>query len=130
LQKAIQQLSEEGTIQLFIDPAVGAQDPAIGVVGELQFEVLMFRLEDEYGLDPKLDRLPYTVARWPRTEDGAPVADINGNFTVYRDMNEQPVVLLEKEWDLNWLKKENPKIDFVTSIQTVRNKASILDRAT
>jgi len=121
LQKGVKQISEEGAVQLFIDPVIGPQDPIIGVVGELQFEVLLFRLQDEYGLDAKLNRLPYSVARWPRDKDGKPVYKLNGNFTIYRDMNDQPVILLEKEWDLNWARKENPDVEFVSSITAARS---------
>lgn len=121
LQKALKHLSEEGAIQLFIDPAVGHQDPVLGVVGELQFEVLLFRLEDEYGLEgARIVRLPLTVARWPRNADGQAVTNLTGNFILYRDHNEQPVILLEKEWDLNWVKKENPDVEFATSIHAQR----------
>lgn len=119
MQEALMQLSEEGAIQLFIDPLVGAQDPIIGVVGELQFEVLVRRMEDEYNLIAKLNKMSLTVARWPR-KDGKPVEVLKGGGTIYRDMIDQPVILLEQEWDLNWLKKENPEIDFATSIARAR----------
>ncbi len=112
LQKGVQQLAEEGTIQLLFDPLIGKQDPIVGVVGELQFDVLLFRLTDEYQLDVRLDRLPYTVARWPITKDGQPPKSINGGAKLYMDDHERPVVLLEKEWDLNWLKRENPDLEF------------------
>ena len=120
LQKGVQQLSEEGAIQLFIDPIVGPQDPIIGVVGELQFEVLLYRLEDEYGLDVKLARTPYTVARWPRDKAGKPVKRLSGNLQMFEDSAGNPVILLAQEWDLNWAKKENPDIEFATSILQVR----------
>lgn len=120
LQKGVKQISEEGAVQLFVDPFIGAQDPVIGVVGELQFEVLVFRLQDEYGLEVRLNRLPYSVARWPRDKDGKAVEKLNGNFPIYRDLNDQPVILLEKEWDLNWAKKENPDVEFATSITAAR----------
>ncbi len=113
LQKGVQQLAEEGMIQLLYDPAYGKQDPVVGVVGELQFDVLLFRLNEEYQLDVRLDRLPFTAARWPVGKDGkAPKEAIKGGAKVYMDEFDQPVVLLEKEWDLNWLKKENTEIDF------------------
>jgi len=112
LQKALKELSEEGVIQLFIDPFVGAQDPIIGVVGELQFEVLKYRLEDEYNLETRLDRAPYTVARWPKDESGKPVFDVKGSSTVFHDKDERPVVLLSSEWDINWLQKENQGVIF------------------
>jgi peptide chain release factor 3 len=128
MQKAVQQLSEEGAVQIFIDPRVGEQDPIIGVVGELQFDVLLYRLNDEYGLDVRLERLPFTVARWPRYkigEAGAPATHlppgakpgdapkaIAGGGILYMDRKERPVVLVNKEWDLQWLTKENPSLEF------------------
>ncbi|MGE3681466.1 MAG: peptide chain release factor 3 [Bdellovibrionales bacterium] len=113
LQKGVQQLAEEGTIQLLYDPIVGKQDPIVGCVGELQFDVLLFRLNDEYQLDVRLERLPYSVARWPVTRTGEPPrAPLAGSAKIYHDEDERPVVLLEKEWDLNWLKKENPDLEF------------------
>ena len=113
LQKGVQQLAEEGTIQLLYDPQIGKQDPVVGVVGELQFEVLLFRLNDEYQLDVRLDRLPFTAARWPVTKAGdPPTQPIKGGARVYFDDHQRPVILLEKEWDLNWLKKENPDLEF------------------
>lgn len=120
MQEALTHLSEEGAIQLFIDPFVGAQDPIIGAIGELQFEVLMHRMQEEYNLEVKLNRLSYTVARWPRTADGKPVDELKGNFTIYRDLIEQPVILLDQEWDLNWAKRENPDVEFATSISRAR----------
>ena len=114
LQKGVQQLAEEGTIQLLYDPLIGKQDPIVGVVGELQFDVLLFRLNDEYQLDVRLERLPFTTARWPViAESGQPPKEaLKGGAKLYYDDFERPVVLLEKEWDLNWLKKENPEIEF------------------
>lgn len=120
MQEALKHLSEEGAIQIFIDPLVGNQDPLIGAVGELQFEVLVHRLADEYNLEVKLNRLPYTVARWPRNKAGQPVSELKGQFQIFRDMANQPVLLLNQEWDLNWAKKENPDIEFHTSITRAR----------
>lgn len=120
MQEALNHLAEEGAIQLFIDPLVGAQDPIIGVVGELQFEVLVHRLQDEYNLEVRLNRLPLTVARWPRSAEGKGVEELKGSFTIYRDSIDQPVILLGQEWDLNWAKRENPSVEFATSISRAR----------
>ncbi|AZZ36893.1 peptide chain release factor 3 [Bdellovibrio sp. qaytius] len=120
LQQALNHLSEEGAIQLFIDPVYGPQEYLIGAVGELQFEVLVHRLMDEYNLEVKLNRLPFMVARWPRNADGKAVNELKGNFTLFRDMIDQPVLLLNQEWDLNWAKKENPDVEFATSISRAR----------
>jgi peptide chain release factor 3 len=116
LKEALKHLAEEGAIQLFIDPIVGMQDPLIGAVGELQFEVLVHRLNDEYNLEAKMQRLPFTVARWPKDKDGNAVDQIKGNFQMFRDMSNQPVLLLNQEWDLNWAQRENPEIEFKSSV--------------
>ncbi len=124
MQKAVNQLAEEGSVQIFIDPRVGDQDAVLGVVGELQFDVLLYRLNDEYNLDVKLERLPLSVARWPyyKSDEGLKLPpgvkagerpkSINGGQILYQDVKGQPVVLLNKEWDLNWLIKENPTLEF------------------
>ncbi len=115
LQEALKHLAEEGAIQIFIDPIIGHQDPLIGAVGELQFEVLVHRLQDEYNLEAKLNRLSYTVARWPRDKQGKAVFEVKGH-NLYRDMQDQPVLLLNQEWDLNWAARENPELEFASSI--------------
>lgn len=120
MQEALHHLAEEGAIQLFIDPLIGAQDPIVGAVGELQFEVLQRRLQDEYNLEVRLNRLPFGVARWPRTKDGKPADQLKGDFTIYRDGIDQPVILLNQEWDLNWAVRENPDIEFHSSISRAR----------
>jgi peptide chain release factor 3 len=113
MQKAVQEVAEEGAVQIFIDPFIGEQDPVLGVVGELQFDVLLYRLNDEYKLDVKLERLPLSVARWPVKKDGSAIgSSIQGGTKLFRDVADRPVVLLQKEWDLNWLIKENPDLEF------------------
>jgi len=120
LQQALIHLSEEGAIQLFVDPVIGNQEYIIGAVGELQFEVLVHRLQDEYNLEVKLNRLSFGVARWPRNAQGQAVTQLKGNFNLFRDMIDQPVLLLNQEWDLNWAQKENPDVEFATSISRAR----------
>jgi peptide chain release factor 3 len=120
LNEALKHLSEEGAIQLFIDPIIGFQESIVGAVGELQFEVLVRRLQDEYNLEVKLTRLPFTVARWPRDAEGKAVSQLKGNFQLFQDMIQQPVLLLNQEWDLNWAQKENPNVVFASSISRAR----------
>ena len=120
MHDALRHLSEEGAIQLFIDPVIGNQEYIVGAVGELQFEVLTHRLQDEYNLEVKLNRLAFTVARWPRNADGKAIHQLKGNFSLFEDMIEQPVLLLNQEWDLNWAQKENPDVIFATSISRAR----------
>lgn len=68
----------------------------------------------------KLNRLPFSVARWPKDKNGQPIADLKGGLQIYRDMNEHPVILLNQEWDLKWAERENPDIEFANSISRAR----------
>lgn len=120
LNEALMHLSEEGAIQLFFDPIIGNQETIIGAVGELQFEVLVHRLQDEYNLEVKMTRLSFSVARWPRTAEGKAISQLKGNFQLFKDVIDQPVLLLNQEWDLNWAQKENPDIVFASSISRAR----------
>src|SRR5690606_12578752 len=61
-QKGIDQLTEEGTIQVF--RTIGFEDAILGVVGQLQFEVFEYRMRAEYGVEVMLQRQPYQFARW------------------------------------------------------------------
>lgn len=68
--KGIQELQEEGAIHVFRDLHIGVEAPVIGVVGQLQFEVLEYRLRDEYGVDVEINHLPYEIVRWvPKDEE-------------------------------------------------------------
>lgn len=115
MHEAIQHLVEEGLIQFFYHPSIGRQDAILGVLGELQFEVLLYRLKDEYGLEAKLERLPFELARWVFDKEKKPYFDApKGMMDVYLDNQENPVILLNSEWDLKWLERDNPELKFST----------------
>lgn len=61
-QKGIDQLTEEGTIQVF--QTASFDETILGVIGQLQFEVFEYRMKGEYGVDVQLQRMPYQFARW------------------------------------------------------------------
>jgi peptide chain release factor 3 len=63
LDQGLRQLSEEGAIQVLYEPEGGPR-PIVGVVGALQFEILLHRLEHEYGADARLETLTWRIARW------------------------------------------------------------------
>lgn len=117
MTEAVQHLVEEGLIQFFFDPNVGRQDGILGVIGELQFEVLLRRLQDEYNIDAKLERLGFAMARWIfNKETGEPHSECpNGVDRVFFDNYDLPVVLLDSEWDLGWLERDNPDLKFSMS---------------
>jgi peptide chain release factor 3 len=111
LQKGIEQLSEEGTIQLFLEPG-REKDPILGVVGELQFDVLKFRLENEYGAKVELERLGYSYARWvegPTSAQDIVKARIAAGVL---DVDGRPVALLRDDWELRRAQSDNPTWKF------------------
>ena len=112
--KGIEQLTQEGAIQLFNQAGAGTESFIVGTVGTLQFEVLQYRLKSEYSVDVILTMQPFEVARWLKFEDGRKItpATLRGadrGMFVY-DRNEQPVLLVENEWSLGWIRENNPNI--------------------
>jgi peptide chain release factor 3 len=99
MQKGVEELAEEGTMQLFLEPG-REKDPILGVVGELQFEVLKYRLEHEYGAKVEMERLGFSHARWvtgPATPEELRKARIS--LAVW-DVDRRPVALLRDDWEL------------------------------
>ena len=111
LRKALDDLSEEGVIQVFY-PEIGSAW-IIGVVGQLQLDVLLSRLEAEYKVDAALEMSPFDTARWIGGSEAAmkSFADINrSNLAKDRDGN--PVYLAKSAWDVGYVQDRNPDIRF------------------
>ncbi|MDD4321369.1 MAG: peptide chain release factor 3 [Acidaminococcaceae bacterium] len=114
-EKGINQLAQEGAIQVFKQKDIGMESFVVGVVGVLQLEVLEYRLLNEYGAKLLMNQLGYTVARWIYTEDKKLIANIKGldNGMLVYDAENRPVVLVNNEWSLSWILERNPGIKFV-----------------
>ena len=67
--KGVNQIAQEGAIQIFQEFNTGMEEIIVGVVGVLQFDVLKYRLENEYNVDIKLEPLPYEYIRWIENKD-------------------------------------------------------------
>lgn len=116
LKKGLEQLAQEGTIQLYRPPAGREGDAVLGAVGRLQLEVVKFRLENEYDVKVRLETMQCEFARWVSRDDGQPV-DLLA-FDRARvgipvvDVRGRPVVLFQGEWQLNSAKREFPDVKF------------------
>ena len=111
--KGIEQLSQEGAVQLFKQPDIGTETYVMGVVGVLQFDVLEYRLKSEYGVDIVRTSLPYRLARWVRSdsEDFDPKSmTLTSTSLLVLDRDEEPVVLFESEWAVDWAVDHNEKL--------------------
>lgn len=114
-QKGVLQLAEEGTIQVFKTFLDGLDDTIVGVVGQLQFEVLIHRLENEYGTRIQLHPLAYQLARWVECDKKFDISNLKAlkNLCV-KDHKGRLVVLFDSEYYLDRLKDKFPDIKFNT----------------
>jgi peptide chain release factor 3 len=114
--RGIEQLAQEGTVQLYRPPAGRAGDLVLGAVGQLQFEVVKYRLEAEYGVDVRLEPVPWQLARWATRADGAPVdlEDLRDAIegAVVLDIRDRPVVLFDRAWALQTAERVHPEYVF------------------
>ena len=112
LEKGIQQLTDEGVAQLFVRELGNRK--IVGTVGELQFEVIQYRLLQEYGASVQFNALPFYKACWITSEDPAKLDDFirfkSGN--VVHDKDGHLVYLAQSEWYLNTERNNNPAIGF------------------
>jgi peptide chain release factor 3 len=122
LKGALQQLAEEGVVQVF-QPMDGA--PAlVGVVGSLQLDVLKARLDAEYGLQISLEQSEFDLARWVSAEDRAKLDTfINAKtFSMASDLDGDPVFLAKSNFDLDYTRERAPGIVF-SDIKDVKKAA-------
>jgi peptide chain release factor 3 len=114
LIKGLDQLSEEGTIQVFRQPMLGDLDAVVGAVGMLQFEVLKFRLENEYNVEVRLRQLSFKHARWVDGEGYDEAAFDRADYCMaLRDRDDLPIVLFRNDWALNYCRGQNPDLQFL-----------------
>ena len=82
----------------------------VGVVGELQFEVLTYRLENEYKVEVKLEKLPYEYIRWIENQSEVDVEKIQGTSDMKRikDLKDNPLLLFVNSWSVGMVEERNP----------------------
>jgi peptide chain release factor 3 len=111
LRKALDDLSEEGVIQVFY-PEIGAQW-IVGVVGQLQLDVLVSRLEAEYKVEAVLEPAPFATARWVRGGETAMKSFTEFNRpNLAKDRDGDPVFMAKSPWDVSYQVEKNPELVF------------------
>ncbi len=112
LEKGIRQLTDEGVAQLFTQ--FGGNKKIIGCVGELQFEVIQYRLLHEYGASCEFRSLPFYKACWLTSADDKKLEDFMRykQSNIAMDKDEHPVYLAQSEWFLNTEIQNNQDIQF------------------
>ncbi|MGN0334609.1 MAG: peptide chain release factor 3 [Lachnospiraceae bacterium] len=99
--KGIEQIAQEGAIQIFQEFNTGMEEIIVGVVGVLQFDVLKYRLENEYNVEIRLEPLPYEHIRWIENEE-IDVTRIVGTSDMkkIKDMKGNPLLIFVNSWSI------------------------------
>ena len=111
-RKGVNELREEGAVQILYDIDESKRDPILAAVGQLQLEVVKHRLKNEYGVDSILESMPYQIARW--VSEGWSSLDELGrvfNCKIVKDCWNRPVILFKNEWNLNQFLEDQPKLN-------------------
>ncbi len=110
-RKGVNELREEGAVQILYDNDQSKRDPILAAVGQLQLEVVQHRLENEYSVETRLEPLGYQVARW--VDGGWPSLEKVGrifNCKIVQDSWQRPVLLFKNLWNLNQLEQDHPSL--------------------
>ncbi|MBS3027390.1 MAG: peptide chain release factor 3 [Dolichospermum sp. DET50] len=125
-QKGVSELREEGAVQIMYSVDEAKRDPILAAVGQLQFEVVQFRLQNEYGVETILDSLPYSVARW--VEGGWEALKQVGrlfNTTTVKDSMGRPVLLFRNEWNCQQLEGDHPELKLSATAPVFSNQQPV-----
>lgn len=122
-RKGVTELREEGAVQIMYSADESKRDPILAAVGQLQFEVVQFRLRNEYNVDTMLDMLPYSVARWVTGGwDALQNAGRLFNTVTVKDSYGRPVLLFRNEWNCQQVEGEHPKLALSKTAPVVSGK--------
>ena len=107
--KGISQIAQEGAIQIFQEYNTGMEEIIVGVVGVLQFEVLTYRLKNEYNVDVRLETLPYEYIRWIENRTELDIEHIEGtsDMKLVKDLRDRPLLLFVHEWSIGMVLDRN-----------------------
>ncbi|HEY9730148.1 MAG TPA: peptide chain release factor 3 [Chroococcales cyanobacterium] len=124
--KGVTELREEGAVQIMFSVDEAKRDPILAAVGQLQFEVVQFRLQNEYGVETRIEPLPYNVARW--VAGGWEALNKVGrlfNTVTVKDNWGRPVLLFKNEWNLQQIIADHPELELRTSAPVVSGQEPV-----
>lgn len=106
--KGMTQIAQEGAIQIFHEPDSGMEEVVVGVVGVLQFDVLEYRLKNEYHVDIRMTALPFEEIRWVKdTGLDLKSLDLTSDTKLVQDFRGHSLLLFTSEWSINWALEHN-----------------------
>ena len=106
--KGMNQIAQEGAIQMFFEPNSGMERVIVGVVGVLQFEVLEYRLKHEYGVDIIRRPMPQAYVRWIENENIDPTKlTLDTDTKWVQDYRGNNLLIFPREWSIRWALEKN-----------------------
>ncbi len=119
LRKGLDQLSEEGAVQVF--RPMYSNDQYLGVVGMLQIDVVKYRIKEEYGVEVQMRPLAYTAARWIYSEDKKALDKFKEDQAqnIVLDSRGNPTLLLDHDWRLKFYEERHPAIKFAKTAEAL-----------
>jgi peptide chain release factor 3 len=127
LKKGLEELSEEGAVQLFFDRSRLERDPVLGAVGMLQFDVVLHRLKGEYGVEARLEHLPFRHARWVLGEPGdLDEIERRTRASCLLDLEGRPLLLFPSDFTLHAVAKNVPELQLASTVQPARTRTAPL----
>ena len=106
--KGVEQIAQEGAIQIFREPNSGMERVIVGVVGVLQLEVLEYRLKNEYNVDVIRNDMPYQYIRWVRNKDiDMKSLNLTSDTKWVQDFKDNNILIFTSEWNINWALDKN-----------------------
>jgi peptide chain release factor 3 len=111
-REGLGQLLQEGVVQSFRLKGSTQRVPLLGAVGPLQFEVVQYRMQTEYGAESRLEMAAWKILRWARTEDGGPIdeASLPTGARLAFDAAGKPVILFPEQWSCDFFAGRNPRV--------------------
>ena len=111
--KGTEQIAQEGAIQIFKVPNTGMEEVIVGVVGVLQFEVFQYRMKNEYGVELRMEGLPYEQLRFIIS---SPVADLkelklSSDAELLEDYRGHSLLVFSSLWSIDYTIKRNPGLE-------------------
>ena len=108
--KGMEQIAQEGAIQIFREVGGGMEEVVVGVVGVLQLEVLEYRLNTEYNVEIRMQQLPFEQLRWVQNDPDTynlRDLDLTSDTKAVEDMKGNRLLLFTSDWAVRWAETHN-----------------------
>ncbi len=116
--KGTEQIAQEGAIQIFKVPNTGMEEVIVGVVGTLQFDVFQYRMKNEYGVDLRMEGLPYEQLRFITKSPVDDLKDLNlsSDAELLEDYRGHSLLVFSSYWSIDYTIKRNPGLELAETL--------------